>query len=959
MAEQAAGTIVNSAGTLASSILESVGYHYQSLILDQLGKPLNEEVGALIYLFGVALAIFMTATQGGYKMGTWLLIGPPLFFATILPRGDIDNAAWRFGRQIRNDADVEKGTQDALKGAGGQAGGTANVSKLFRSFVKLASVSQQEIIHLMTKNRRKADLALVVRAELFSQIHINKFDKLGLQRLFHRAMFGECGEALRHARAANDGLFRPAEYANITALTNDKTEEGQQATVNLGSRQANALEMFKQAAEHKQNLDGETARLIASSAFGDQEAILDKMSELQIKPYSCHDIWKLVLFYVKQQADQDLNSLLSRGAQLGVSKENVMNIILQAHGEKIDKPIVTDDGTAPQFSEDDVLLINKILSKYILRNEYRSDSVSSRMAYWITNHETPDVRMKFAGKESLTEQARTAMQEWSERQQMIHSAASLPYYQGLGLFVLGATFPFFALLLLIPGKQSGFLLWFMLWIWLKSWDIAMTIVMLLDDVIFSILSVQNQEVGVVQGKNELEKLDLVFASIQEMDPTFQLSTYYTIISTAIMAIIPTTAYVLLGGLKGGAGLLSAGVSRSSIQAGSQFLGAAQQFATNNSRRDFNDDKISRMQMYMSNSAAGNALHQGVKDGKGNPVNPSRNSAVNAPALTSAGGARSRSFPGASGKTNPQQASQPLGDFENRQLADAQRAGAAAGLRGSRRFGKIDNPKIVDILMKSTTAADANYGPLHQQSTATFGASQTAAAHRAVFDAEIDPYELAIMNSVYQSGALVIPSPNFVSSYAGAESNEDYLIKRFEENQARKKAELGFQRDIIASAREGITQVLSAAYDDARATQEGIGHGKTIDDETRNALLRDAERVKTSAGTLTTDQIRSLSPQTQNYLKQKIPNGADIFRNIGAVVAGTGMYQNDTLREGAGNVRDSTWSMGRRMYGAIYGDTYEQKGIGEMGEAFISEDGNSPNTLNPRKDIRGVFQKLPK
>jgi len=42
----------------------------------------------------------MTATQGKYKMGVWLLIGPSLFFATILPRAEIGNASWRFGRQV-------------------------------------------------------------------------------------------------------------------------------------------------------------------------------------------------------------------------------------------------------------------------------------------------------------------------------------------------------------------------------------------------------------------------------------------------------------------------------------------------------------------------------------------------------------------------------------------------------------------------------------------------------------------------------------------------------------------------------------------------------------------------------------------------------------------------------------------------------------------------------------------
>ena len=68
-----------SAGTMVGAVLETVGYHYQSYLLDQMTDVFTGSLGGFIYLVGVAVTIFAVAIRGGYRFGPWLLIGPPLF----------------------------------------------------------------------------------------------------------------------------------------------------------------------------------------------------------------------------------------------------------------------------------------------------------------------------------------------------------------------------------------------------------------------------------------------------------------------------------------------------------------------------------------------------------------------------------------------------------------------------------------------------------------------------------------------------------------------------------------------------------------------------------------------------------------------------------------------------------------------------------------------------------------
>ena len=64
-------------------------------------------------------------------------------------------------------------------------------------------------------------------------------------------------------------------------------------------------------------------------------------------------------------------------------------------------------------------------------------------------------------------------------------AMIIPYLQGLLLYGLSIAFPFFALMLIVPGKAGAFITWMTLWAWVKSWDVGWALVAVIDDMLWN------------------------------------------------------------------------------------------------------------------------------------------------------------------------------------------------------------------------------------------------------------------------------------------------------------------------------------------------------------------------------------------------------------------------------------------------------------------------------------------
>ncbi len=279
---------------------------------------------------------------------------------------------------------------------------------------------------------------------------------------------------------------------------------------------------------------------------------------------SCLDVWNVAYVGVHRFAMMQTDKILNQtekgtetaGTGSGLTRQEIIDEWNKISGAELDQ-----DPNLP-------VNLYRIIAQSIFKNEMNTPTTSAFIAGFVDrSSEFTTIGVQGENDLALTERARVGTREWQEKTEMMNTAATMPYYQGLALYFLSVLYPFFALLLLIPGKHTGFLMWFSLWMWVKSWDIGYAVVMLLDDALFSMMVARQYDnpaatngMDPVMSMSSFDpSLATAIYTMQEADPTFQLGTYYAIVGIALQSIPIVSSYLLLGSLKGGAGLISQGI----------------------------------------------------------------------------------------------------------------------------------------------------------------------------------------------------------------------------------------------------------------------------------------------------------------------------------------------------------------------------------------------------------------
>jgi hypothetical protein len=324
--------------------------------------------------------------------------------------------------------------------------------------------------------------------------------------------------------------------------------------------------------------------------------------------FSCQQIWQFTLMGILEKANIIEQDLEKKAEDLGIEKTAIRNLLGQSTGIQGGQ-LLSSSSTSAIGAED----IARVIAKYLLRNETRTTEVGSQIARFAGRHDIRKLDTRLEGDFSSSERDRLGVQEWSEKERLAHAAYSMPVYQGLMLYFLGMTFPFFALLLLIPGKATGFLTWFALWIWAKSWDIGLAIVMQLDTIFWSLYAVQKQRMGA----NDFvpDDLSTAMVALEQMDPTFQMGSYYTMLAVCVLAIPPVTANLILGSMRAGSGIISAGINQFSDFYGTNMASRVQQGAITILKNDSAALKDLRGLSYALGGGSKDALLEG-RQGRG-------------------------------------------------------------------------------------------------------------------------------------------------------------------------------------------------------------------------------------------------------------------------------------------------------------------------------------------------------
>lgn len=651
--------LLGASGTMIGAALETVGFYYQSFALDALTQPLKSSAGALVYTVGVVAAMFEYVSTGKYSLGKWFLLGPALFFAVIENRTPTMGADWRYGNQPRNVQLAHEQSEDMLRqtlrqvnlntGGGGQQQLTpAYVSSVFAWYDDLISSIVQEAVRVLSAAARAPDrdVGFLARTHLFKELYNYQVDDQGFGELIHIAYLRDCRTVVETGRQMKEPGIAQAKYDELeakflAAIENTKVKiRTDSAAEYVAGMMVNYPNIWDDDITGGQRpteawLDDLRARnqALTGAGFDPVQWKADRDENRRIVKdieFTCPEIWNLVFLGLHRYAERKLSEVREKAVGQGLVEDQILADLAVAAGQSVD--LVERNQFTPQQRVERLNFLTRAIARFIMKNESEKTSVAAFIEnYATTGGGTHAVMVPTRNDLSKLESIRIKTKEWEQRTRILTTASKMPYYQGLGLYFLALIFPFFALLLLIPGKHAGFLMWFMMWLWLKSWDIGYAVVMMLDDIFFNLFALQNDGGSNIDPTKILDPdAGIAYRSLQELDPTFQPAMYYTVIAVALQSVPVISSYLVLGTVKGGSGLIARGIEATSSHFANAAQGTQQQFAITSLRSRAWDSMMARSDQYVANAKAGNSRYAGANGGIAtNPLS-------SAPALTPQG-----------------------------------------------------------------------------------------------------------------------------------------------------------------------------------------------------------------------------------------------------------------------------------------------------------------------------------
>ena len=124
-------------------------------------------------------------------------------------------------------------------------------------------------------------------------------------------------------------------------------------------------------------------------------------------------------------------------------------------------------------------------------------------------------------------------------------AMNIPYYQGVLLYYLSIVYPFFCLLVLVPGRAPAFMFLPLGWLWVKSWDVGFALVMVMDKILWNLLPNTEVPINAFGSAASPTELPLIIQNAFAVDPTYKLSTHAQFISFALLSVPAITGKMIL------------------------------------------------------------------------------------------------------------------------------------------------------------------------------------------------------------------------------------------------------------------------------------------------------------------------------------------------------------------------------------------------------------------------------
>lgn len=571
-----------SSGTMIAAAMETVGYHSQADILKNLSKMI-ETGGALIFLCVAFSAILTVSMLGQYRSALWLLVGPPIFFfvsgievaGMTAVQSDATPPEWRFGPFRDTENVKDKFLEDK--------GETAKVSMVFHQYNMLISEISQKIISVFTKGDIEKQMIFMARQRT-------------LEDLF--------GAELKD----DAGVFALASYfmvvctneiaaARTMAVLHQQVESGIRTKAEVEAKPAyigaKKLYCSRFDKHYKPVTKGPWLNFIytlpeaASAQLSiNQKEHLDT-GRTNHERATCKQIWDWVLLgtqiaatsVVEKGTLTNFDPYAFRATNTKTWRKTLKEVVESAErppsSEVMNDPCPGEAGASLDLVNADVAvkkyieMVSGIMLKKILNtppNQLMFNRIAGDHSGIIAQERNAQVINKSPGSHRNRLERQLASQYGEgvryNAYVLIHL---LPYLQGFLLYILALLYPFFALMIIIPGQVGQFFTWMALWAWAKSWDVGWAIIMVVDEIAWELMPKHGYFDP--QNQNAFNSPVNLLEGAFQGDPGFSIGMYWTLLASMVTAVPIISAHALLGTKRAIASRLIAGQGSLSSWAG--------------------------------------------------------------------------------------------------------------------------------------------------------------------------------------------------------------------------------------------------------------------------------------------------------------------------------------------------------------------------------------------------------
>ena len=265
--------------------------------------------------------------------------------------------------------------------------------------------------------------------------------------------------------------------------------------------------------------------------------------------YTCDDIWGLAVEALKAPAEEAIKE--GSGRNLGISQD--INKVRDKLIKKVGTNLNVASGETLLANGELLQAVHWIIARSLWLEIAKTDKMSTNYNYGGHNgyFATSAPKSIFDFQNDGGRDTNSAIRQFNHQQtyqfkaDFVNAALAMPYFQGIGLLLLSATFPFFAMAVIVPGRAGVILTWMGLWAWIKLWDVGFGVVMLIDNIMYTIFPR-----GPALSAGDMDTAGKAFSKLMTVDPSYNSAIYYNMISVCMYAVpVVTGVFVKGAGLR--------------------------------------------------------------------------------------------------------------------------------------------------------------------------------------------------------------------------------------------------------------------------------------------------------------------------------------------------------------------------------------------------------------------------